>query len=191
MRNVYIVISQTGTLTSGVIQYVTKGKYCHTSVSLEPSLARMYSFGRRYSFTPLFGGYVRESPTTGVFQRYPKTDVVVLRFPVEKERHRAMQAYLEGMSFCEKRWKYNYFGALLAKFGKKRSKKNAFYCTEFARDFLVRFHICEKEALPEACLPIHFLSAFGDKEIYRGGLREYCRRRAEEDVSEEVALSKI
>ena len=46
MRSIYLVMSQTGTILSKAIKGVTCDQYNHISISLDPSLECMYSFGR-------------------------------------------------------------------------------------------------------------------------------------------------
>ncbi len=174
-KYIYVVISQTGTLMSKVIQGSTKSKYCHSSISLQPSLETMYSFGRRYMFTPLFGGYIKESPDGGIFKRYPKTEVVVLRFLVTEKCYAEIKTYLEEMYENKKRHKYNYIGAFLATFGKKFHRKRNFYCSEFVRDTLLKFEVCPKNSMPEVVIPSDFLKAFDDKKVYSGDLHEYTQ----------------
>lgn len=69
-KQLYIVISQTGTLLSRILKQITGAEYNHASISLSRDLERMYSFGRRHPYNPFWGGFVIESPRTG---RVPHT----------------------------------------------------------------------------------------------------------------------
>ena len=69
-RQLYIVISQTGTLLSRILKQITGAEYNHASISLSRDLERMYSFGRRHPYNPFWGGFVIESPRTGTFKRF-------------------------------------------------------------------------------------------------------------------------
>ena len=46
-QKLYIVITQTGTWFSKVVQMFTKDPYNHSSLSLNEDLTDMYSFGRK------------------------------------------------------------------------------------------------------------------------------------------------
>ena len=70
---IYIVASQTGTVPSRLIKRVTRARFNHVSISLDEQLDTMYSFARRHPYNPVWGGYVKESPLTGTFARFPKT----------------------------------------------------------------------------------------------------------------------
>jgi len=60
MKKIYIVISQTGTILSKIIKLVTKKEYNHASLSMEGSLEKMYSFGRKDPYNPFIGVFVIE-----------------------------------------------------------------------------------------------------------------------------------
>lgn len=49
-KQLYIVISQTGTLLSRILKQITGAEYNHASISLSRDLERMYSFGRRHPY---------------------------------------------------------------------------------------------------------------------------------------------
>ncbi len=178
-KYLYVVVSQTGTIISKIIQRATKAKFCHVSVSLEKNLGTMYSFGRRYAYTPLFGGFVQETPQSGVFKRYPKTEAVILAFPLSEQAYAQICLRLREMYEDEKRWKYNYLGAILAGIRKRHSKKGKYYCSEFVRELLLRYHVTEEE-LPAVMRPTDFLSIFKENRIYEGKLQAYCKQENEE-----------
>ena len=56
-KQLYIVISQTGTLLSRILKQITGAEYNHASISLSRDLERMYSFGRRHPYNPFWGGF--------------------------------------------------------------------------------------------------------------------------------------
>ena len=60
MKKLYIVLTYTGTVISKMIKGYTKDEFCHSSIALDLELNEMYSFGRKYTFTPIFAGFVHE-----------------------------------------------------------------------------------------------------------------------------------
>ena len=86
-KQLYIVISQTGTILSRILKQITGAEYNHASISLSRDLERMYSFGRRHPYNPFWGGFVIESPRTGTFKRFSETKVLVLSVSVTEEQH--------------------------------------------------------------------------------------------------------
>ena len=64
-KQIFIVITQTGTMLSRILKRITGAEYNHASLSLSRDLTRMYSFGRRHPYNPFWGGFVIESPPRG------------------------------------------------------------------------------------------------------------------------------
>lgn len=54
-KKLYIVISQTGSIISKMLKAITGDQYNHVSISLDPRLRVMYSFGRLYPNFPFPG----------------------------------------------------------------------------------------------------------------------------------------
>lgn len=96
-KQLYIVISQTGTLLSRILKQITGAEYNHASISLSRDLERMYSFGRRNPYNPFWGGFVIESPRTGTFKRFSETKVLVLSVSVTEEQHAELKEMLDVM----------------------------------------------------------------------------------------------
>ena len=113
-RQLYIVISQTGTLLSRILKQITGAEYNHASISLSRDLERMYSFGRRHPYNPFWGGFVIESPRTGTFKRFSETKVLVLRVSVTEEQHAELKEMLDVMWKRRRKYSYNYIGLCLA-----------------------------------------------------------------------------
>ncbi len=174
MKQVYIVLSQTGTILSRIIKGFTKAEYCHASVSVDDSLDILYSFGRKNPYNPFYGGFVMESPHFGTFKRFGKTTAVVLAFEVEDERYNEMVLRLDEMYSHKDKFKYNYLGLFEASFHKAHTSENRFYCSEFVHYICSEFGIYDKGCLPEQVRPIDFYNAFENKIIYRGLLSEYA-----------------
>ncbi len=187
-KYIYLVVSETGTWTSKLVRAFTKTKYCHVSVSLDKSLETMYAFGRRLIWTPLFGGFIKESPTTGVFKRFPKTDMVLLRFSISEAQAVAIKTRLEDLYAQKKKYKYNYIGAFLATFRKPFPRKRKYYCSEFVQALLEEFLVCPVGALPKVVYPEDFIKLFPDEVIYRGYLQSYVQSVDEEDLSDPEKL---
>ena len=66
-KQIYIVISQTGTILSRILKLVTKAEYNHASISLVPDLNTMYSFVSANRLkVPQWGDSLTKPPTTGL-----------------------------------------------------------------------------------------------------------------------------
>lgn len=137
-KQLYIVISQTGTLLSRILKQITGAEYNHASISLSRDLERMYSFGRRHPYNPFWGGFVIESPRSGTFKRFSETKVLVLSVSVTEEQHAELKEMLDVMWKRRRKYSYNYIGLCLAYFHIVWKQEGCYYCSEFVGELLAK-----------------------------------------------------
>lgn len=171
MRNVYIILSQTGTLFSRLIALYTRDPYNHASFAFESSLPIMYSFGRRRRYNMLDCGFVQENFTSGMFSFFPNARCCVLEIPVTQAEYDAMQDVVN--FFCQnyKQYRYNLLGVFSYIFGKGLVRKDYYFCSQFVSYLLnqASFWKCD----PEFTRPIDFLSIPHRRVIFEGRVREF------------------
>lgn len=171
-KQIYIVMSQTGTLICRLLKLITRKEYNHVSLSLSPDLESMYSFGRKNPYFPFWGGLVNETIDSGTFKRFPKTKALVLAVDISGENYRAIHKKLSQMLSEKEKYHYNYLGVLLAAIHISHRKTNCYYCSEFVKYILQEFDIEGAENLKPIVHPIHFLS-IPHTPIYCGRLKDY------------------
>ena len=66
MHSIYILLTRTNTILSRAIHAAPGNDYTHAALSLDDSFTRLYSFGRKYRYSYLPAGFVRESVEGGV-----------------------------------------------------------------------------------------------------------------------------
>ena len=172
MKEIYIVLSQTGTVLSRILKLITKDPYNHASVTPYEDLHKMYSFGRRHPYNPFWGGYVVESKDFGTFKRFSETQVQVLALPVKEALYQDLVEVLDKMAEERKKYRYNYLGLYLAALRITHRRKNRYYCSEFVREMLHREAVSGVEELPAIIRPIHFCSLPDVRTVYCGKLRD-------------------
>lgn len=172
-KSVYLIISQTGTLFSRVLKFFTHAEYNHSSISLDPSLEEMYSFGRLNPYNPFVGGFVKEGKNIGTFKRFYKTTALVLELKVSAEQYNGLKSLLEYMKQNNTNFSYNYWGVFCAIFKYNVSSQRKFYCSQFVRACLASFKISNSQQLPKVIKPIDFLQLKGLRQVYRGMLKDY------------------
>lgn len=172
-NKIYIVVSQTGSFPSRLLKLITRDKYNHVSISLEEDLDIMYSFARRYTYNPFWGGFVQESINRGTLKRFHKTKSVIMAVPVDSELYSKMKKYLEEMYLERKKYHYNYLGVALAGIDINFQPENHYYCSSFVKDLLVSFELIEADEMRKTVHPIDFIEKFGEQEIYCGRLQDY------------------
>ncbi len=173
MKDVYIVLSQTGTALSRVLKLITGAQYNHSSISLDGTMRELYAFGRVNPMNPVIGGFVKESRIGGTFRRFPETKIIVLKRTVSDELYSEMHRYLESMYIRRQEYKYNYFGLFFAAARIHFEQNKHFYCSEFVKYMLLRFGMKEAETLPPIVKPVDFLNLYGWEVVYAGKMQSY------------------
>ena len=172
-KSIYVVLSQTGTMFSRALKFFTRAEYNHASISLSPTLDKMYSFGRLNPYNPFIGGFVEEGKNIGTFRRFYKTQALVLEFKVSVEKYKAIQYFIEYFKKNKQDFHYNYLGVLFACFKKNHTSSKRFYCSEFVRDCLKVFDVENANELPNIIKPIDFLKLNNKTIVYEGLLKNY------------------
>lgn len=174
-REIYIVLTQSGTIMSKFLRLFTKTKYNHSSISLSEDLTSMYSFARKFKYYPFIGGLVREYPSEGTFGRFPETQAMIFSISVPAEKYERIKLHIDEMFENKRHWHYNFIGVFLAWFGKAWDRKHCFYCSEFIKDLLIRFDLVPEEKLPRAVRPLDFYRLFEDDLVYKGRLLDFVQ----------------
>lgn len=118
-----------------LIRSVTRAVYNHVSISLDPELHTMYGFARRFYRTPLYGGFVVETPCRyRVGQNL--ADIKICRIPISAEAHDALRRHLEKMSAEKERYLYNHLSVIGIIAHRRIQVKDAYMCIEFCIDAL-------------------------------------------------------
>ena len=172
-KNIYIVLTQTGTLLSRIIKFLTQGQHNHASIGFDEELNYMYSFGRKNAYNPFFGGMVKESVDTGTFKRFTETTAKIICLPIPSELHSKMVEHVEMMCKNKKNYRYNYLGLYLAAVHIHWQRQHSYYCSQFVKDILLAYGIEGANKLKDIIHPTHFLSLPNTSVIYEGLLREY------------------
>ena len=172
-RKIYIILSQTGTMLSRALKFLTRAEYNHASISLTPTLEKMYSFGRLNPYNPFRGGFVEEGKDIGTFKRFYKTKAMVIELAVKEEDYNNIKFFIEYVSKNRTKFHYNYWGLFLAMFRMNLKPKNRYYCSQFVRACLSMFGIENSESLPQIIKPIDFLKLNNKNIIYTGFLKNY------------------
>ena len=171
MKEIYFVLTHTGTWLSNRIKEYTKNEYSHVSISLDKELNKMYSFGRKNAYNPFWGGFIQEYSYKGTFKRFYDTKCIIYSYKVTNESYNLLNENIKKMYKKRKKYKFNFWGLCAVVFNKKINRKNTFYCAEFVKYILQESNI--KVSLPEIVKPEDFQKIDGIKEIYKGYLRDY------------------
>lgn len=172
-QSVYILLTNTGTLFTRVIQTYTKAPYNHASISFNRELSELYSFGRKNPSNPLNGGFVKEDIKTGTYSKYPNTTCVIYELQVSEREIEKMKRVLK--VFIQKRQKYlyNILGVVGIALKEPVEFSNSYFCSQFVAEILERSGIKLWNKLPALVTPDDFRQSDRLHLIYEGKLSQY------------------
>ncbi|MBQ8338498.1 MAG: hypothetical protein IJY33_05070 [Oscillospiraceae bacterium] len=134
-KRLYVIFSATPLKMGTIIRTATGERYNHVSLSLDRCLGKMYSFARHYKSTPLYGGFVCETPAR--YRHKGKTaEIFVCALPISEEQHSELSQKFADMEKEHHQYYYNLFSAALAPLSLRFPVKNCFTCAEFAAQII-------------------------------------------------------
>lgn len=176
MKQIYIVLTHTGTALSTIIKYYTKDEFSHVSISLDEELEEMYSFGRLNPYNPFWGGFVHESIKNGTFKRFKNTRTEIYSLNIEDEQYNRLVKIINHFKMNTQKYSFNILGLACVSIKRKIRRKNNFYCAEFVKHVLKSAGITSVAELPEIIKPEDFKKIEGLQLEYKGLLKKYIKR---------------
>ncbi len=170
MKDVYIVLSRSGTVLARAIRAFTKKYYNHTSISFEKSLEPFYSFGRRNPKRMFPAGFIIEGVHSGFFKLHPTTKICVLKTSVSDEDYNLMQERLKPFIENPLKYKYGVFQMPYMMFNKKYTPETEYVCSVFVASLLrdiLKFDRDYTMMYPEDFYQFNF------EKIYEGDAGDY------------------
>lgn len=172
-KNVYIVLTSTGTALSQIIKSYTKGKYNHVSISLNEELTEMYSFGRKNPINPLDGGFVKEDVEVGTYSWFPQTECKILLLQVSDKEYEKITRYIDTFKKKQNKYTYNFIGLFGVVLNTPLEIEGAYFCSQFVVEILRRSGIELFEKPSSLVQPADFLELDIFDTLYEGKLYEY------------------
>lgn len=185
-KYIYLILSSSSSLPAKIIKFFTKNQLNHSSISLDDSLHKMFSFGRLKMWNAFHGGFVVEDKDKGFYEKFTDTYIKLYRFPVSDEIYEKTKEYLLNCAEQKETFKYNLIGAVLSKFGIPLARDQQYFCSEFVA---ITFKECGIRPINRDVHTYHpyFFLELEDKElIYEGMLADYSN--FEFMIKQEVAV---
>lgn len=171
-RNIYLVFTKTGTWLSKLIYVFSKIKYAHSSISLDDSFMRMYSFGRINPDNPFSGGFVEENLSEGVYKKFTRCECMIYRVKVTEEQYTSLQEQIKKFSAERENLKYNFLGLFGILLNKPLGRKNYYFCSQFVSEILMESNVFQSDKSPELIRTSELFAIRNKEIIYEGFLRE-------------------
>jgi len=169
-RNIYILLTDTGTWFTRLIKVFTRAEMNHASIALDPELAEVYSFGRKRPRNPFIGGFVKEDMASDLFEG---ASCAVYGYAVDEMTYERICRHIQEFERNKHRYSYNLLGLFGVLLRTRIPRKDAYFCTQFVASVLMEngIVICAKP--PELTTPTDFERAPALKRLYSGALRQY------------------
>ncbi len=176
-QHCYVILSYTGTLLSKAIRHYSGDKYVHASLSFDPSLSLMYSFGRRYPSNPIIAGYVHEDINQGLFMNMKNTVIQIYETEITEEQKQRLMDKINEFDANKRLYKYNLLGLLEFKLNKTiKIDKRKYFCSEFVSEVLRYAGLITSKKPDGLMKPKDLIRGRHFKKIYEGKLSVYRDR---------------
>lgn len=133
---VYVVVMHTGSVVSTVIKKATGDLYSHASISFDPSLTNMYSFGNKRIKGKAFANGFKKENIHNEFFSSRTIPYAMYMVPVTKEELVAMKKRLDYFVKNENKFSFDMIGLVKIFFGIADNPENRYFCSRFVMDVL-------------------------------------------------------
>ena len=172
MKQVYVLVAKTKTVTSRIVHVFTHGTYTHASLALTPETDKFYSYARRRLYNFLIGGIVTEDIHTFVFARFPDCNCALFELDVSDEDYERIK---EQVDLCLENYDkatYSFAGAALMRFGIPCRRRLKFTCSQFVAVCLSKAEGIKLPKDPWLMYPHDFPKIEGIRKIYDGKIKD-------------------
>jgi len=167
---IYILLTQTTSTLTKMIQLYTKKPYNHASLAFDERLEYTYSFGRINPNDPLIGGFSHERLNAGVFK---EAVCQLLSLEVTPEQYNAMRARVEKMEANQLKYKFNFIGLFGTRLNFDLKREHAYFCSQFVSKVLQEVGLFPEDFPPHLVTPSDLANHINLKVEYQGSLAEY------------------
>ena len=179
MKEIYIILSYSGTILSKMVKLYTRTKYSHVSISLDKDANIMYSFGHLKAYNPFIGGFVQESTRFGTFKRFKNAIACIYGMQVTDEQYRKIQLNIQYFKEYGALYRFNMLGLISVVFNKNLNRDRCFYCAEFVKYLMEKSNVSRD--LPYVIKPEDFTKLPNIRVIYEGRLCDINNKQLNKD----------
>lgn len=125
---IYVLLTDTGTLFTRTIKWFTKDPMNHASIAFDRDLNEVYSFGRKNPNNPFFAGFVKEDVRSEFFEH---STCALYRCTVSHGAYMNIRTQIHHMEQNRELYKYNLLGMLGIMFNIEMKREHAYFCSQF------------------------------------------------------------
>lgn len=177
MKNIYIILSQSGTCISRMLKFFSHDEFNHSSICVDDSFEKLYSFGRLKINNPFCGGFLVENAFTHVFGKFEKIPCMILKLSITDEQYSNICNNIDEFVNNPTRYKYDFINVVLANTPFSIDRENRYFCSGFVG------HLLEDAGIDihkqyNKIRPYEFTNLDDAKVIYKGELKEWCKNKS-------------
>ncbi|WP_047980254.1 hypothetical protein [Ornithinibacillus contaminans] len=178
-KDIYIVLTNTGTLFTRFIRLFTRQPLNHASISFTKELCSTYSFGRKRANNPFIGGFVKEDTAGKLFRR---ADCAIYKVPVSMQQYKNMREFVQKIERDQCYYKYNLVGLVGVLFNRTIDTKNAYFCSQFVAAVLTSGGIAVTNKPESLVKPSDFMGYEGSQLIHQGKLSDFVNQQEKDST---------
>ncbi|NTU69571.1 hypothetical protein HGB13_01935 [bacterium] len=172
-KNIYIVLTQTGTVLSSLIKSNTGEPYNHVSIGFDKDLKEMYSFGRYFPSNPFFAGFIKENAKEGLYKIKINTECCIYKVDVTDESHLKLNNFIEEYKKNSRKHTFSLLGMIFVAFNRPFRRKYKRFCAEFVSEALYVSGIHDIGKHHSLARPHDFHFIKNSEKIFEGLLKDY------------------
>jgi len=167
---VYVLLTDTGTLFSRTIRMFTKDSLNHVSIAFDKELTEVYSFGRKNQNNPFLAGFVKEDLQGVLFKH---TMCSLYRCKISANAYRSIRNRIKLMEQNSELYRYNLLGMMFVALRIQLRREYAYFCSQFVATMFKDsgINIVDKPAL--FVKPGDFQHTTELELVYHGKLQTY------------------
>ncbi len=173
-KYIYVVFSHPKSIVSETIGFFTGGKFTHCSLTLDRDLGHMFSFGRKYSFFPFIGCYLREELDKKFYSRCDSLHGRIVEIPVSDEQYANVKRRLIDFWVNKKSHKYNLVGFFFYLLGKDYAPEGKYTCSQFVAETLDIYGILHVDTPYTLINPEGLSKMITGNIIFEGDIKKYA-----------------
>ncbi|MFC4779565.1 hypothetical protein ACFO9Q_22525 [Paenibacillus sp. GCM10023252] len=186
-HEVYVLLTDTGTLLTRTIKWFTKDPLNHASIAFDSQLNEVYSFGRKKPNNPFFGGFVKENMRGELFGQ---AACAVYRCTVSGSALSEIRRQIVHMEQNHHQYKYNLIGMFGLLLNIEIDRQYAYFCSQFVASVFENsgVHLVNKSSL--LVKPADLIQNPRLKLVYQGDMLTYMQSVSAEcvDSSHQAAI---
>jgi len=130
-KEIYILLTHTGSFLSKLIKRYTKEPYSHVSIAFDINLNKVYSFGRKRPRNPLIAGFIEEDVRSGTYSIFTETTYGLYSLSIDDLQYHKLKVTMIEFEKIKQKSSYNLVGLIGVYLGYPINRTYSYFCSQF------------------------------------------------------------